>query len=87
MLLRFVSSDGVAGRGEAGVKNFLIVLAVAIVASIEFWNLGLAAKIWPAHPLIATTVLATVIAMAVQLYLPNTAKPAKESKGRSDLPR
>jgi hypothetical protein len=69
---------------EAGMKNFLIVLAVSIVASVELWNFGLAAKIWPAHPLIATTVLATVIAMAIQMYLRSDARRAKS---RTNPPR
>ncbi len=66
------------------MKGFLIVLAVSIVASIEVWNLGLASKIWPAHPLIATTVIATAIAMAVQLYLRND---TRRSKSRINPPR
>ena len=66
------------------MKSFLIVLAVSIVASIELWNLGLAAKIWPAHPLVATTVLATAIAMAVQIYLSNE---TRRSKSRINPPR
>ncbi len=67
------------------MKNFLIVLAVSIVASIELWNFGLAAKIWPAHPLIATTVLATVIAMAIQMYLTSNSRKAK-NRSRSSPP-
>jgi hypothetical protein len=51
------------------MRIFLITLAVSLGASIGFWNFGLAAKIWPAHPLFATTLLATACAMAVQIIL------------------
>ena len=51
------------------MRIFLIVLAVSIALSVAFWNFGLAAKIWPAHPLLATTLIATVCAMAVQIIL------------------
>jgi hypothetical protein len=66
------------------MKNFLIVLAVSTVASVELWSLGLAAKIWPAHPLLTTTVLASAIAIAVQIYLTSTTNQAKR---RPDPPR
>ncbi len=62
------------------MKNFLIVLVVSIVASIELWSLGLAAKIWPSHPLIATTVLATAIAIAVQMFLSSNARQSKSPR-------
>lgn len=51
------------------MRIFLIVLAVSIALSIAFWNFGLAEKIWPAHPLLATTLIATACAMAVQIIL------------------
>jgi len=51
------------------VRIFLIVLAVSIVASIVLWNFGVAASIWPAHPLLATTGLAMVIAIIIQMML------------------
>ena len=57
--------------------RFLIVLAVSIVASIELWNFGVAAKIWPAHPLICTTVLAMALAIAVQMALSNDPRKSK----------
>jgi hypothetical protein len=69
------------------VKKFLIILGVSLVASVELWNLGLAAQIWPAHPLIVTTVFATVIAVAVQLYLSSDANQAKPAKEKSDISR
>ena len=69
------------------MKTFLIVLAVSIVASIELYNFGLAAKIWPAHPVICTTLLAWAIAMAVQILLSRGARRAKAAKNRTNAPR
>jgi len=51
------------------MRIFLIVLAVSIALSIALWNFGIAGKIWPAHPLLATTVIAMVCAMVVQTVL------------------
>jgi len=51
------------------VIRFLIVLAVSIAASIVLWNFGVAAKIWPAHPLLCATLLAMAVAIAVQTSL------------------
>jgi hypothetical protein len=65
------------------MKNFLIVSAVALVAAVELWNLGLAAQVWPSHPLIATAMLASAIAIAFQLYLSSDTKGSK----RGDFPR
>ncbi|MGA7634705.1 MAG: hypothetical protein WCB11_28400 [Terriglobales bacterium] len=51
------------------MRIFLITLLVSTVASIVFWNFGLAGKIWPAHPLFATVVLACICGIVVQLVL------------------
>ena len=69
------------------MKTFLIVLAVSIVASVELYNFGLAAKIWPAHPVICTTLLAWAIAMAVQFFLRSEARKAKATKDRTNASR
>ena len=53
----------------AAMRVFLITLAVSLGLSIGLWNFGLAQKIWPSHPLLATTVIAMVCAMAVQTIL------------------
>ena len=53
----------------AAMRVFLITLAVSLGLSIGLWNFGLAHKIWPSHPLLATTVIAMVCAMAVQTIL------------------
>ena len=51
------------------MRIFLITLLVSTVASIVFWNFGLAGKIWPAHPLFAAVVLASICGIVVQLVL------------------
>jgi predicted tellurium resistance membrane protein TerC len=51
------------------MRIFLIVLAVSIGLSILLWNFGLAQKVWPAHPLLLTTLFAMVCAIAVQTIL------------------
>lgn len=51
------------------MRVFLITLAVSIALSIGLWNFRLAHKIWPAHPLLATTLIATICALAVQTIL------------------
>jgi hypothetical protein len=56
---------------EASVRNFLIVLVASTVASIGLWNFGMAHKIWPAHPLLATIFVAAMCGIAVQLLLPH----------------
>jgi predicted tellurium resistance membrane protein TerC len=61
------------------MRVFLIVLAVSIGMSILLWNFGLAAKIWPSHPLLATTLLAMGCAIAVQTIL-NRARSTQKEK-------
>jgi hypothetical protein len=51
------------------LRTFVIVLAVSIGMSIGLWNFGIAPKIWPSHPLLATTLIAMFSAMAVQTIL------------------
>lgn len=61
------------------MRVFLITLVVSFVASIGFWNFGLAAKIWPAHPLLATTLLAMACGIAIQTWLKSD-EAARKSK-------
>jgi hypothetical protein len=49
------------------MRNFWMTLLVSTVASIALWNLDLARKIWPAHPFVATVLVAAIIGIAVQL--------------------
>ncbi len=51
------------------MRIFLITLLASSVASIVLWNFGLATKIWPAHPILATTVVAAICGTVVQLVL------------------
>ena len=51
------------------MRIFLITLLVSTVAGIVLWNFGLAGRIWPAHPIPATTVIAAVCGTVVQLVL------------------
>jgi hypothetical protein len=62
------------------MRTFLIVLAVSTLTSIMFWNFGLAARIWPAHPLLCTTVLAWACAVTAQALLTAEAKREKDPK-------
>lgn len=54
---------------ELIVRAFLITLTASTVGSVILWQLGLAAKISPAHPLLTTVILAAVGAAVVQLFL------------------
>lgn len=40
------------------MRTFLIVLGVSIVGSVVLYNFGIAQRIWPAHPVFATTLIA-----------------------------
>ena len=59
------------------VRIFLITLGVSIVASILFWNFGLAQRIWPGHPLLCTTLLAWAAGVMTQTLLTHDAKRRK----------
>ena len=51
------------------MRVFLITLAVSTALSIGLWSFGLASKIWPSHPLLATILIAAGCAAAVQIVL------------------
>jgi hypothetical protein len=51
------------------MRIVLITLLVSTVASVAFWQFGLAYKLWPAHPFFATLVIAVACGIAVQLLL------------------
>ncbi len=59
------------------MRNFLVELGVSIVASVLFWNFGLARHIWPAHPLLCTTILATVSGMVAHFLLQSEPKASR----------
>ena len=58
------------------MRIFLIVLVASIIASILFWNFGLAAKIWPAHPMFVTILFAGIGAGVLQQILIRDSKHA-----------
>jgi hypothetical protein len=51
------------------MRVFLTTLAVSTVSSIVLWNFGLAHRIWPAHPIFATALIAALCGIATQLIL------------------
>ncbi len=67
------------------MRTFLITLVASLVLSIVLWNFGLAHKIWPAHPLFATTLIAGVCASILQMILARD--DAAEKRERSLPPR
>jgi hypothetical protein len=63
------------------MRIFLITLGVSIVTSIGLWNLGLAQRIWPEHPLLCTTLLSMACGITTQSLLTSEARQ-RESKQR-----
>ena len=51
------------------MRVFLIVLGVSIVGSIVLYNFGVAQRIWPTHPVLATTLIAGGCAALMQSIL------------------
>jgi len=51
------------------MRTFLMTLLISTVATIVLWNLGLAHRIWPAHPFAATVIFAALCATLVQMVL------------------
>jgi hypothetical protein len=56
------------------MRIFLITLGVCIVTSIGLWNFGIAARIWPAHPLWCTTLLSMFCGILADKLLREDAK-------------
>ena len=61
------------------MRVFLIVLGVSIVGSVVLWNFGIAQRIWPAHPVLATTIIVGGCAAVMQSILYRDAA-ARKSK-------
>ena len=55
------------------MRIFLITLGVSLVTSIILWNFGVAERIWPAHPLWCTTLLAMACGITAQKLLTDDA--------------
>lgn len=51
------------------MRTFLMTLLISTIATAVLWNLGLAHKIWPAHPFAATCIFAALAATLVQMLL------------------
>ena len=51
------------------MRIFLIVLGISTVGSIVLYNFGIAHRIWPAHPVVATTLIAGGCAGLMQSIL------------------
>jgi len=49
------------------MRIFLVTLAVSTASGVALWQFGLAHRIWPAHPVLATVVLAAGCGIAAQL--------------------
>ena len=49
------------------MRIFLVTLAVSAAAGAALWQLGLAHRIWPSHPFLATVVVAAGSGIAAQL--------------------
>jgi hypothetical protein len=56
------------------MRIFLITLGVSIITSIGLWNLGVAQRIWPGHPLLCTTLLSMACGITAQSLLTNEAQ-------------
>jgi hypothetical protein len=59
------------------MRVFVIVLGVSIVGSIVLWNFGIAQRIWPAHPVLATTMIVGGCAAVMQSILYRDAAAGK----------
>lgn len=59
------------------MRIFLYEFGVSIVTSILFWNFGLARHIWPAHPILCTTLLAMLCGMVTHYVLKYDARPRR----------
>ena len=59
------------------MRVFLITIVVSTVLSVALWNFRLAHRISPEHPLLVTTVVAMVLAIAVQTLLTRDEKADK----------
>ncbi len=65
------------------MRVFLIVLGISIVGSVVLWNFGIAQRIWPAHPALATTIVVGGCAALMQLILSRDSASRKVKKANS----
>jgi hypothetical protein len=65
------------------MRVFLIVLGISIVGSVVLWNFGIAQRIWPAHPALATTIVVGGCAALMQLILSRDSAARKVKRADS----
>jgi hypothetical protein len=59
------------------MRIFLFDLLISIMGTIVLWQFGLASKIWPAHPMLATTLIVAACAIATHKILSRDAQSKK----------
>jgi len=59
------------------MRIFLVTLAVSTVAGVTLWQFGLAHRIWPSHPFLATVVIAAGGGIAAQLVASHDQVPPR----------
>jgi hypothetical protein len=59
------------------MRVFLIVLGISLVGSVVLYNFGIAQRIWPAHPALATTLIVGGCAAVMQTLLSRDAAVRK----------
>ncbi len=65
------------------MRVFLIVLGISFVGSVVLYNFGIAQRIWPAHPALATTIIVGGCAAVMQLILSRDSAARKVKKANS----
>jgi hypothetical protein len=65
--------------GESYLRNFLITLVLSIGGTVVLWNFGLARLIWPAHPMLATTLIIGLAAIVLQFLISEKRPKAAKS--------
>ena len=63
------------------MRIFLIDLVASIVISIGLWEFGLARKIWPEHPYLATSLVVAATCAALQIVLSRDKAKEKSKSG------
>jgi len=56
------------------MRTFFFDLLISIIGTIVLWQFGLASRIWPAHPLLATTLIVAACAIATHRILSRDAQ-------------
>jgi len=59
------------------MRIFLVTLAVSTLAGVALWQFGLAHRIWPSHPVLATVVITAGCGIAAQMVASHDAFTAR----------